>query len=339
MIAAEELLKGLKNSLVTGATGFIGSNLVEVLSEKGVMVRVLFRKGSNIKLLDGLAVEGYPGDLFDKEVLAEAISDSTTVYNIAADTRELLPYMDYERVNVDGLKNLLEVSRSKKAQKVIHLSSAEVYGTNLPSYAIKEDYPTHPKNPFQKSKEAGDRLALEYHKANPDLNITVVRPPIAIGPRDKAFSEVLLDMIHEGKVTIPGNGRGQISFVYVKDLALALHLIANSGETTGEIFHVKSFDTTPIDLIEALGNAANLKPTIRTARPAVVNLAKAISKYSRKVNYGKPSYPGSKVGLLAGSRIIDDSRLRALGYRPAYTLEKAAEELVAWYKKRKRPSR
>ena len=285
-----------------------------------------------------MAVEGYPGDLLDNEVLGEAISDSTTVYNIAADTRELLPYMDYERVNVNGLKNLLEVSRTRKAKKVIHLSSAEVYGTNLPSHPIKEDYPTNPKNPFQKSKEAGDRLALEYHKANPDLDITVVRSPMAIGPRDKAFSEVLLDMIHEGRVTIPGNGRDQISIVYVKDLAIALHLIANSGETTGKIFHVKSFDTTPIDLIEALGKAANLKPKIRTVRSAVVNLSRAISKYSRKINYRKPTYLGLRVGHLAGSRIIDDSRLRALGYRPAYTLEKAAEEVVAWYKKRKRAS-
>jgi len=183
------------NALVTGAAGFIGSHLVEMLVRRGTHVRAFVRYNSGHRAgnLDVLppevrnAVELYFGDLRDAEAVAQAVRGMDQVYHLGAVIT--IPY-SYQHprevfdVNVGGTLNVLTAARDQDVPHIMITSTSEVYGTAQVE-PIDESHPLNPQSPYAASKVAQDALALSFH-ASYGLPVRIVRPFNTFGPRQSA---------------------------------------------------------------------------------------------------------------------------------------------------------
>jgi NAD dependent epimerase/dehydratase len=184
-----------KRALVTGAGGFIGSHLVEMLIREGVHVRAFVRYNSghragNSRLLPSDvrdSVELYFGDLRDTEAVAQAMQGVDQVYHLGAVIT--IPY-SYQHprevfdVNVTGTLNVLTAARDQGIAQIVITSTSEVYGT-AQYEPIDEKHPLHPQSPYAASKVAQDAMALSF-RASYDLPVRIVRPFNTFGPRQSA---------------------------------------------------------------------------------------------------------------------------------------------------------
>ena len=184
-----------KHALVTGAAGFIGSHLVEMLVREGTQVRafVRYNSGRRTGTLDLLPtevrqnVEVYYGDLRDREAVQQAAQGVDQIYHLGAVIT--IPY-SYQHprevvdVNVTGTLNVLLAARDLGTPQVMLTSTSEVYGT-AQYEPIDERHPLHPQSPYAASKVAQDALAVSFHAAY-DLPVRIVRPFNTFGPRQSA---------------------------------------------------------------------------------------------------------------------------------------------------------
>src|SRR5208282_2359559 len=175
-------------AFVTGATGFVGANLVRTLLNKGFSVRVLARKDSNRKNLEGLSVEIVEGNLEDKAALALGCKQARYVFHVAADYRIWVrdPKAMYD-ANIQGTINVLESAGKAGAEKIVHCSSvAAVKTPEDPGRPADEssEYSSESEiiGAYKKSKWLSERAALDLAKKG--LPIVVVNPAAPIGPFD-----------------------------------------------------------------------------------------------------------------------------------------------------------
>ena len=143
--------------LVTGAAGFLGGHLVDMLLERGEEVRAMVRPGEDTSRLRKLTgVEVVHGDLTDPASLKRAVQDMQRVYHVAAKTGPWGPEEVYRAANVTGLANLIHASMDDGVQRIVHTSSIAVYGHPLHGI-VTEDAPFHVEdNPYSRSKIAGE---------------------------------------------------------------------------------------------------------------------------------------------------------------------------------------
>jgi len=184
-----------KTALVTGAGGFIGSHLVEMLVRQGIHVRAFARYNSarqagNIQLLPAdirQAVELYFGDLRDKEAVYQAASGVDQIYHLGAVIT--IPYSyqhprEVFEVNVIGTLNILTAARDHGTPHVMVTSTSEVYGT-AQYEPIDEKHPLHPQSPYAATKVSSDAMAMSFH-ATYNLPVRIIRPFNTYGPRQSA---------------------------------------------------------------------------------------------------------------------------------------------------------
>ncbi len=322
-------------SFVTGATGFIGSALVEYLVRNLEMTKVLWRRGSNIKLIDELAVEAVEGDLSDVEMLRKAIGNAEVVYNVAAETGESRPYEEYRAVNVLGFRNLLEASLLAGVKRLVQVSTMDVYGFNLPSTPVDENFPPRPMHLYQRSKLEAEDLALQYMNGHPQLGLTIIRPGVGFGPRDHSFTGRIVQSMRAGKITLPSGGKNRISLVYAKDVAKALFLAARSERSSGNTYVVKSFDSTPRELVEELASNAGQEVSISSLPFSLAYWMAAVSEFFARFTKSEPKVTRYRTEYLGTTRLISDQKIRQdLGYAPEYDLARGCKETAEWFKER-----
>ena len=184
-----------QRALVTGAAGFIGSHLVEMLVRQGTHVRAFVRYNSaqragNLDLLPAdvqAHVERYDGDLRDPDAVRDAARGMDQIYHLGAVIT--IPYSyrhprEVVDVNVTGTLNVLSAARDLGTPQVMVTSTSEVYGT-AQTEPIDERHPLHPQSPYAASKVAQDALAISFHAAY-GLPVRIVRPFNTYGPRQSA---------------------------------------------------------------------------------------------------------------------------------------------------------
>ena len=229
----------MQKVFVTGASGFVGLQLVARLREMGVSVRCLVRKSSRRASLEELGVEFVEGDVRDVEALRRGIDGVDTVFHIAGviSANTLDAFMD---VNRDGCRNvaraiaesagtkpvLVSVSSQAAAGAGKKLSKAERVGREKYRSLIEEDLPD-PFSPYGKSKLAGEKELRAYAAAIP---ITVLRPAIVFGEGDVATLPLFRIAKCSPCFWVPGYAERPFSYVYVQDLVTLLIKAAESGE-------------------------------------------------------------------------------------------------------------
>lgn len=240
----------MANILVTGADGFIGSHLTEMLVKQGHKVKALsqynsFNNWGWLEEIDGLdQVEVLNGDVRDPHYCKHITQDIDIVYHLAA--LIAIPYSyvapdSYVDTNIKGTLNICQAALDNKVQRVIHTSTSEVYGT-AQYVPIDEKHPLQPQSPYSASKIAADAMAMSFYNAF-GLPLTIARPFNTYGPRQSARAVIptIITQIASGKKQIQlGDVSPTRDFNYVEDTCRGFIALAESEKTLGETVNIGS---------------------------------------------------------------------------------------------------
>lgn len=252
-------------ALVTGATGFIGSHLVERLLAEGLEVVCLARATSSRRWLADLPVTVRVAPLEDADALAEAVGDADVIFHSAGLTRARRE-ADYLAVNADGTRRLLEAALKARPapRRVVYVSSLSAAGPAPSDEPPDEDAPPRPLPGYGASKLAAERVVTGFADR---LNVTVVRPPAVYGPRDTNFLPVFRMARRLGIAPILGRADNQLTFVYVADLVEGVALAGLRDAAVGRTYYLGAGTHSLEEFAEAL-SAALGKPLRRVRVPA-----------------------------------------------------------------------
>src|ERR1700728_1259597 len=170
-------------AFITGATGFLGSHVAQVLSEQGADLRLLVRPTSNLKNLEGLRAETATGDLRDPESLEKAMSGCDAVFHVAADYRiGVRDPAEMYRSNVEGTRAILEAARKNGVRSVVYTSSVATMGFTRNGNPADEDSPVALADiigHYKRSKLMAEQIALEAGRSG--MDVVVVNPTTPVG--------------------------------------------------------------------------------------------------------------------------------------------------------------
>ncbi len=283
--------------LVTGAEGFIGSTLVDLLVERGAHVRVLVHykpyaeRGHLARYLGpGSPVETLAGDVRDAGRVMDAVAGCDTVFHLAALIGIPYSYASpeaYVQTNVAGTENVAAACRRHGVRRMVHTSTSEVYGTAL-TVPIREDHPLQPQSPYSASKIGADMLALSYAHSF-ELPVTVVRPFNTYGPRQSARAVIptILAQLHSGAEEIRlGSTTPTRDFTYVTDTAEGFLALAECDRAIGHAVNLGTGREIAIgdlaqSLIRASGRPARVVVDEARLRPAGSEVERLLSDNSR----------------------------------------------------------
>jgi dihydroflavonol-4-reductase len=319
-------------TLVTGATGFVGSHVARQLVASGDKVRVLVRPTSNTKLVDELAVERVEGDLRDVASLDRAMNGVRRVFHVAADYRlwTANPEEMYQS-NMEGTLRLIESARRAGVERVVYTSTVATIAVprhgalpNEETEATIDEMIGH----YKRSKFLAETVAMEAAKSG--APVVIVNPTAPVGPGDwkpTPTGRIILDFLR-GKM--PAYVDTGLNVVAVEDVA-AGHLLAAEKGRVGERYILGGRNMTLKEILDALA-AITGRPAPRMKLPHVVALGAAYADqlYSR-VTGREPQIPVEGVKMSRHKMFIEsDKAARELGYQPG-KIESALERAVRWY--------
>jgi len=250
-------------ALVTGADGFIGSHLVEMLLAKGYHVKALSQYNSfnNWGWLEDIDCSGdvdiLSGDIRDSYYCDNIIKNVDIVFHLAA--LIAIPYSyiapdSYVDTNIKGTLNICKAAKENGNIRVIHTSTSEVYGT-AQYVPIDEKHPINPQSPYSATKIAADAMAMSFYNSF-DLPVTIARPFNTYGPRQSARAVIptIITQISSGMKEIKlGDVSPTRDFNYVEDTCRGLLAIAQSNKTIGEVVNIGSnFEISIMDTLNLI---------------------------------------------------------------------------------------
>jgi UDP-glucose 4-epimerase len=250
--------------LVTGGGGFIGSNLVRALVERGDQVRVLdnFSTGSQ-ENLSGLDVEIIEGELRSYERVHNAVRGTEVVYHLGAlgsVPRSVQDPLTSSAVNVEGTLNVLLAARDERVRRVVFSSSSSVYGSTgaLPR---TEEMAPDPISPYGVAKLAAERYCISFSRVYESFETVVLRYFNVFGPAQSPESQyaavvpLFMTAIAGGKpITIYGDGEQSRDFTYVANVVDATVRAADAADANGRIFNVAAGQPANVnELAESIG--------------------------------------------------------------------------------------
>lgn len=240
----------MKNILVTGADGFIGSHLTEMLVNEGYKVRALAQYNSfnNWGWLEDVSclsdIEVVSGDIRDAHYCKHITKDIDTVFHLAA--LIAIPYSyvapdSYVDTNIKGTLNICQAARENGVARVLHTSTSEVYGT-AQYVPIDEKHPLQAQSPYSASKIGADAMAMSFFNAF-DLPVTIIRPFNTYGPRQSARAVIptIISQIASGKKQIKlGDVAPTRDFNYVADTCNGFLALARCDKAIGQTVNIGS---------------------------------------------------------------------------------------------------
>lgn len=266
----------MKNILITGADGFIGSHLTELLTRKGYNITALslynsFQTNGWLDYIDEHVLKNIniiSGDIRDENFIYYNTKNIDTIYNLAALIG--IPYSytamnSYVSTNIYGTQNLLNLFfKSKKLNKLILTSTSEVYGSALYT-PIDEKHPLQPQSPYSASKISSDNLGLSYYNSF-GFPISIVRPFNTFGPRQSARAVIptIINQFTNSNIIKLGNVDTIREFNYVNDVVEAIFQISKSKKTIGNVTNICSGRGIKIrELVDVISKLMNKKYTIQ----------------------------------------------------------------------------
>lgn len=312
----------MKNILVTGAAGFIGSYLTELLVKKGYNVKafVHYNSQNNWGWLETSEikdqVEIIQGDIRDYDAVNKAIKSADTVFHLAALIG--IPYsyvspLAYIRTNIEGTYNVLQSSRETDVENIMITSTSETYGT-AQYIPIDEKHPAVGQSPYAATKISADEIALSFYRSF-DMPVKIVRPFNTYGPRQSAraiIPTVMSQLLAGRKELHLGNLSPTRDLTFVKDTAAGFYAISQADKAIGRALNIGMNTEISIgDLVQLIGmitGNTNFK---------IVSKAERVRPEKSEVE-----------------RLYCDNTLikKYTGWKPEYDLQKGLEETAEWIK-------
>jgi nucleoside-diphosphate-sugar epimerase len=264
--------------LVTGGAGFIGSNLVRALLERGDDVRVLdnFSTGNRTNL-DGVDVEIVEGELRSYERVHNAVRKTEVVYHLGAlgsVPRSVQDPLTSSAVNIEGTLNVLLAARDEGVQRVVFSSSTSVYGSS-PQLPTPEDNPPDPISPYGVAKLAAERYCISFSRVYDSLESVVLRYFNVFGPRQSPLSQYaaaiprFITAIDAGRpIDVYGDGEQSRDFTYVGNVIDATIRAGEAAGASGEIFNIAAGSPVSVNRVaDTIGEILG-KPVEKQYLPA-----------------------------------------------------------------------
>lgn len=299
--------------LVTGANGFVGSELCTALKQRGYAVRAALRDPASFKVA-GCEVVKVPTLEADAD-WSEALRGVTTVVHLAARVHVMHdvasnPLDAFRRVNVTGTERLARAAAASGAKRLVYVSSIKVNGEETRGRTYTEKLPPDPQDPYGVSKCEAEQ-ALHRIARETGLEVVVVRPPLVYGPGVKGNFAQMLKVLAKGIPLPLASVSNRRSLIYVGNLVDALIICATHPAAAGETYLVSDGeDVSTPGLLRQLGAATGRPARLFLCSPVLLKLA------------GRITGKADQVERLLGSLQVDSSKIRhELGWVPPYTLE------------------
>jgi nucleoside-diphosphate-sugar epimerase len=282
----------MERCLVTGATGFVGSHLVDGLLARGRPVSCTVRSSSDTRWLKGNGAQLLPCDIADVAQVKRALRGVSTVFHVAG-AIAAPSYEVFARVNEGLTRSVVEACASiEPAPRLVYVSSIAAAGPSLPGQPRSEEMPAQPVSDYGRSKHAGESVVAEFT----NVPATIVRPPIVYGPRDRG----LLPVFRLARLPIRPKigGERQVSLVAVEDLVAGLILAARSNEAVGETYFL--------------------------THPESMSMAELGALLSKLLGARGLTFPVPALAITAAASVVEPGA-RLLGFEPSLTRDKARE--------------
>lgn len=310
-----------KRVLITGADGFIGSHLTELLYTEGCKIRALsyynsFNHWGWLENIDCLSdIEVVSGDVRDPNYCREITKDIDVVFHLAA--LIAIPYSyvapdSYVETNVKGTLNICQAAQLNKCERIIITSTSEVYGTAL-YVPIDEKHIKQAQSPYSASKIGADAMAKSFYNSF-DLPLTIARPFNTYGPRQSAraiIPTIITQILSDIKEIKLGDLAPTRDLNYVKDIARGFILMAEHEETIGKDLNIcTNSEISMMDVFEKI--------------KGIIGADVKLLSDNQRIRPEK-----SEVYRLWG----DNSLIKSIvGYEPEYSIDKGLDETINWFK-------
>lgn len=323
----------MENILVTGANGFIGSNLVKRLVEQGNMVRGLVRKTSDLSFLKDVNAELVLGDINDIPSLEIAMKGIDKVYHVAGLAADWGPYSLFEKINYHGTINVANTSEKYGVKKLIYISTVAFHGFGKTN--MDEESPVPGKLiPYARTKYLAEKWLWDFAGSS-SMKITAIRPGNVYGINDRTFIAKYIDAMKAGKFAQINGGKSKTCPVYIENLIDIITLAGNSEKADNNTF----IATDGIDIDwhtfnTKLADALGIKLP-KTSIPYFLAYPVSVIYYKIHRSLGIKTEPFlTPYRVNNGGRdyhfSIDKLR-RFFDYKPAVGIEEAMIRTAKWY--------
>ena len=300
-----------KKILVTGADGFIGSHLTERLLKAGVSIRpfVYYNSFNYWGWLDDLPadvkkeLDVVSGDIRDPHAVKEAMRGCDVIFHLAALISIPFSYRSpdaFVSTNINGTLNVIQAARELQVQKVVHVSTSEVYGT-AQFVPITEEHPLNGQSPYAATKIGADQMALSFYRTY-GTPIAIARPFNTYGPRQSARAVIpaLITQIASGQPTVKvGALEPTRDFTFISDMVEGLIAVAESETSAGEVIQLgsnfeMSIRQTAELIAEIMGTQIHFETDSERLRPEKSEVWRlwADNSKAKKLTGWSPKYSG-----------------------------------------------
>ncbi|OQS03664.1 hypothetical protein THRCLA_04018 [Thraustotheca clavata] len=315
-------------AFVTGASGFLGRNLIEALQHKGWQIIAMHRANSNIKHLKELGVECRSADMCDATSIAQVMpSQVDAVFHLAANTTFWKEWHDQQwRDNVDGTKSMCEAALGQRAKRFVFVSSTASYGyrDDILREDLEQKGSEAPINYFRSKAAAENEVRAAVARG---LQAVIVNPAHIIGPYDQKGWVRIFRQVAEDKLTgiPPGGG----AFCYAPFVAEAIISAAERG-AVGQNYLLGGPEVSFLELIHEASRVLGKNETRKPLPPFLLRLVGRWNEFIAKFNHQEPelTYEGSLV-VCMNIRIGSTKAQDELGYK-TQAIEKSVKETIEW---------
>jgi dihydroflavonol-4-reductase len=321
-------------TLVTGATGFVGSAVARTLAARGHRLRLLTRATSDRRNLDGLEAEVVIGDLTDPASLVRAAAGCRYVVHVAADYRFWVPDPDVMlRANVDGAVAMVRAAAEAGAERIVHCSSVAALGQIGDGTPADELTPTNEADfvgIYKRSKYLAEKAVLELARRD-GLPVVVVNPAAPVGPRDIKPTPTGKMIRDAAAGRVPAYIDTGLNIVHVDDVAEG-HVLALEKGRIGERYVLGGENMLLKDILALVADVVHRRPpSIRLPEAAVWPAAFVMEKLA-KVTGIAPMMTRDHLKMARKKMFYSSAKATAeLGYRPR-PVRSAVEDAVAWFR-------
>jgi nucleoside-diphosphate-sugar epimerase len=331
--------------LVTGATGLLGSHIVERLMGQGHQVRALARKTSDIGHLRTTGAEIVFGDIEDRSSLPPALEGIEVVFHAAARVTPGWGYWQQFEANiVKGTENMLWASANAGVSRFLHISSCDIYvEACYGGIFANESTPcqvTFTSNKYYEcAKLQADKLVFDYRRPE-RLQVSAIRPGWVYGPRDRLLCDRIARQLEMPIVVWPGKANPRIPLVYVSDIADCAILVAMSDKAVGQCYNVgPSYEARLRDFAAAMARALG-RPEPKVFVPyGLAYAAAAIMEVWSKLVRAKemPYLNRASLEHLNIEILMDVSKVKKeLGWEPKVSMDEGVKLYVEWRRRQKK---
>ncbi len=327
------------NCFVTGASGFIGANLVHELTARGHRVRALLRPGADLRGLEGADYEAVPGDVTDRDSLARGLRGCDWCFHVAASYHLwLADYAPMYRANVDGTRNVIEIATGAGCSRIVYTSTVgciglpqETDGLLTPSEEMAPVSEAQMTNDYKRSKWRAEVVAREL--AAKGAPVVIVNPSAPVGPRDvkpTPTGKVIVDFLNRQMPAYLDTG---LNWVHVRDVAIG-HILAAERGRIGERYilgHAEG-NWTMREAFAVLESVSNV-PAPRIRIPYFIPLMVAhIGELAARFTGKPPRAPLAGVRMARYKMFFNPAKaIRELGL-PQTPPRDALADAVAWFR-------